>query len=188
MNTPATYFSELESPIGSLLLVGDERALRGLYMQEHRHQRPLPAGCARNDQAFCHVRQQLVAYFAGELREFDIALESEGSAFQRSVWRALEQIPFGVTESYGALARRIGNANASRAVGLANGKNPISIVVPCHRVIGANGSLTGYGGGLERKQWLLAHERRVAGAHGLSRGEMPRLSSVSSAVASTSAG
>ena len=160
--THAPYFSQLETPIGSLLLLGDERTLTGLYMHEHRHQPPTPAGCEQNDRAFRHVREQLQAYFAGKLQSFEIAVAGHGSPFQHTVWKALTEIPFGVTESYGQLASRIGNAKASRAVGLANGKNPISIIVPCHRVIGKSGSLTGYGGGLERKKWLLEHERRVA--------------------------
>ena len=162
MNTNAPYYSELDSPVGALLLLGDEQLLTGLYMHEQRHRPPLPDGCTQNDKAFRHVREQLKAYFAGKLQAFDVALGAAGSPFQRSVWQALCNIPFAKTESYGGLARRIGNANASRAVGLANGKNPIGIIVPCHRVVGANGSLTGYGGGLERKQWLLDHERRHA--------------------------
>jgi methylated-DNA-[protein]-cysteine S-methyltransferase len=169
MKTNAPYYTELDSPVGSLLLLGDDQLLSGLYMHEQRHRPALPDGCKRNDQAFRHVREQLEAYFAGKLQRFEIALAGEGSAFQRTVWQALCKIPFGETESYGGLARRIGNANASRAVGLANGKNPIGIIVPCHRVVGANGSLTGYGGGLERKQWLLEHERRYAVSRGLSR-------------------
>jgi methylated-DNA-[protein]-cysteine S-methyltransferase len=162
MQTQATYYTELDSPIGALLLLGDEQVLTGLYMSDHRHRRALPAGRKRNDEAFVHVREQLQAYFAGERQEFDVAIAGQGSPFQRSVWSALVEIPFGITESYGALALRIGNAKASRAVGLANGRNPISIIVPCHRVIGKSGSLVGYGGGLERKQWLLEHERRIA--------------------------
>jgi methylated-DNA-[protein]-cysteine S-methyltransferase len=165
-NINAPYYSELSSPLGPLLLLGDERALSALYMQEHRHQPTFPDGCQRNDQALAKAREQLQAYFAGELLEFELELSAEGTAFQRRVWQALRTIGFGETESYGGLARRIGNGNASRAVGLANGKNPISIIVPCHRVIGANGSLTGYGGGMERKQWLLQHEQRVAARHG----------------------
>jgi methylated-DNA-[protein]-cysteine S-methyltransferase len=129
-------------------------------MLDHRHQSSVVEGCVRNDRAFGAVRQQLTAYFAGRLRKFEVALAVEGSAFQKQVWRALLDIPFGETESYGQLARRIGNEKASRAVGLANGRNPISIIVPCHRVIGADGSLTGYGGGMERKKWLLEHEKR----------------------------
>jgi methylated-DNA-[protein]-cysteine S-methyltransferase len=162
MKNNAAFYSELDSPIGTLLLRGDGRVLTGLFMDEQRHRPALPDGCERNDAAFRAVREQLNAYFTGKLQKFDVALAGEGSPFQRTVWTALCQIPFGETESYGGLARRIGNANASRAVGLANGKNPIGIIVPCHRVVGANGSLTGYGGGLERKQWLLEHERRYA--------------------------
>ena len=164
MKTIAPFFSELDSPVGTLLLRGDGQALTGLYMHEQRHRPDLPAATERNDKAFRLVREQLKAYFAGKLHEFELELAGEGSDFQRKVWRALCKIPFGETESYGGLAKRIGNANASRAVGLANGKNPIGIIVPCHRVVGANGSLTGYGGGLERKQWLLEHERRYAGS------------------------
>ncbi|RYZ10325.1 MAG: methylated-DNA--[protein]-cysteine S-methyltransferase [Myxococcales bacterium] len=160
-NLNAPYFSQIESPIGPLLLLGDSRALCALYMVEHRHQPALPPGCARNDAALSAVVAQLRAYFAGELTEFDVELSSQGTEFQSRVWQALRSIGYGRTESYGQLARRIGNPSASRAVGLANGKNPISIIVPCHRVIGANGSLTGYGGGMERKKWLLEHERRV---------------------------
>ena len=162
MKTSAPFYSELDSPVGVLWLLGDEQRLTGLYMHDQRHRPELPDGCERNDKAFRLVREQLKAYFAGKLQQFEVTLAGEGSPFQRTVWKALCKIPFGVTESYGGLAKRIGNANASRAVGLANGKNPIGIIVPCHRVVGANGSLTGYGGGLERKQWLLDHERRYA--------------------------
>jgi methylated-DNA-[protein]-cysteine S-methyltransferase len=166
MNTNVRFYSELDSPLGVLLLRGDGEVLTGLFMDAQRHRPALPEGCERNDHAFRAVREQLNAYFAGKLQNFELALAGEGSSFQRTVWKALCQIPFGETESYGGLARRIGNANASRAVGLANGRNPIGIIVPCHRVVGANGSLTGYGGGLERKQWLLAHERRYAALAG----------------------
>ena len=162
MKTEDPFYSELDSPVGMLLLRGDTEVLTGLYMHEQRHRPELPAGSERNDRAFKSVREQLKAYFAGKLQEFELELRGEGSEFKRAVWKALCKIPFGETESYGGLAKRIGNANASRAVGLANGKNPIGIIVPCHRVVGANGSLTGYGGGLERKQWLLEHERRYA--------------------------
>ena len=158
----APFFSELDSPIGRLLLAGDASALKALYMLDHKHQLPVAEGCERSDEVFRTVRQQLEQYFAGKLQQFDVPLAGEGSAFQQKVWHALLEIPFGVTESYGELARRIGNAKASRAVGLANGKNPISIIVPCHRVIGANGALTGYGGGMARKKWLLEHEQRYA--------------------------
>jgi methylated-DNA-[protein]-cysteine S-methyltransferase len=153
-------YTYLESPIGRLLLCSDGAHLTGLYMDVPGH---LPqgretwvedAGVGPLPQA----RRQLEEYFAGDRREFDLPLRLHGTEFQRRVWDVLTEIPYGVTWSYGQLAKRIDNPNASRAVGLANGRNPISILVPCHRVIGADGSLTGYGGGLERKQWLLAHE------------------------------
>jgi methylated-DNA-[protein]-cysteine S-methyltransferase len=153
-----TYYSSTQSPIGELLLTGNGTALTGLYMQVHKHGREISADWSRNEAAFKPARAQLAAYFAGELRRFELRVEMAGTAFQQRVWRALRDIPHGATESYGALANRIGAPKAARAVGLANGRNPISIIVPCHRVIGANGSLTGYGGGIERKQWLLAHE------------------------------
>jgi methylated-DNA-[protein]-cysteine S-methyltransferase len=153
-------FTYLESPVGPLLLCCDGAVLTGLYMDtpslplrdsgnwmEDASADPLPQAV-----------RQLREYFAGTRREFDLPLRLEGTSFQQRVWRSLREIRYGETWSYGQLAKRIGNPNASRAVGLANGRNPISILVPCHRVIGADGSLTGYGGGLERKRWLLAHE------------------------------
>lgn len=158
----ARYYSRFESPLGQLLLFGNGVALTGLFMRRQKYGPEGPADCVRDDAMFKDVREQLAAYFAGELQTFDVKLDATGTPFQRTVWHALLDIPFGVTESYGALAKRIGHDNASRAVGLANGHNPIGIIVPCHRVIGANGSLTGYGGGLERKQWLLHHERKFA--------------------------
>jgi methylated-DNA-[protein]-cysteine S-methyltransferase len=148
-------FTTEQSPIGELTLAGDGDALTGLYMTDHRHRPPLPAGARRDDAAFARAREQLRGYFAGERTEFDLALDPGGTAFQREVWRALLEIPYGETTTYGELARRIGRPGASRAVGLANGRNPISIVVPCHRVIGSSGALTGYGGGMERKRFLL---------------------------------
>jgi methylated-DNA-[protein]-cysteine S-methyltransferase len=148
-------FSTHESPVGELTLVGDGHALTGLYMTDHRHRPPLPAGARRDDGPFAEARRQLGEYFAGERTRFELPLRMEGSPFLREVWRALLEIPFGETLSYGELARRIGRPGASRAVGLANGRNPISIVVPCHRVIGSSGALTGYGGGMERKRFLL---------------------------------
>ena len=154
-----TYYDTMQSPIGELMLVSDGKALTGLYMANQKH----AAGRAkaiRNEEMLKHPRTQLQAYFAAELRDFELPLAAEGTPFQQRVWRALCDIPYGETISYGELARRIGQPKASRAVGLANGQNPISIVVPCHRVIGANGSLTGYGGGLARKRWLLAHESK----------------------------
>jgi methylated-DNA-[protein]-cysteine S-methyltransferase len=153
-----TLTTTIESPIGPLLLTASHGAVTGLQMQNQRHFRELPEGAVPDDAWFADVAEQLDAYFAGDLREFDITLDLVGTDFQRRVWAQLRTIPYGETISYGELAARVGNANASRAVGLANGKNPVSVIVPCHRVIGADGSLTGYGGGLDRKTWLLAHE------------------------------
>jgi methylated-DNA-[protein]-cysteine S-methyltransferase len=152
-------FCYLESPIGRLLLTSDGSALTGLYMEPSRKAQSTDgwAEDARVGPLSATVRQ-LTEYFAGTRREFDLPLRLQGTSFQTRVWHELGEIPYGQTWSYGQLARRIANPSASRAVGLANGRNPISIVVPCHRVIGADGSLTGYGGGLERKRWLLAHE------------------------------
>ena len=124
------YFSEMDSPVGMLLLVGDESALAGLYMCDQKHQPKMTDHCERNDKAFRAAREQLKAYFAGKLQAFDVPLAAAGTDFQKSVWQQLCQIPYGRTWSYGELANRIGNSNASRAVGLANGRNPIGIVVP----------------------------------------------------------
>jgi methylated-DNA-[protein]-cysteine S-methyltransferase len=150
------------SPVGPLTLVGAGGALTGLYLDAQRHL-PGPAAFGPpGDPAaapFAAAAAQLAAYFAGELTSFDLDLAPDGTPFQRKVWTALRGIPYGQTVTYGQLAARIGAPAASRAVGLANGKNPISIVVPCHRVIGADGSLTGYGGGLPRKRFLLDLER-----------------------------
>ncbi len=159
----ALPYSLFPSPIGDLLLVGGDRGLRGVHMTPHRGRHGVGAGWRRDDAALAEARGQLHAYFAGELMEFALPLDPEGTPFQLTVWAALREIPFGGTESYGQLAERIGCPGAARAVGLANGRNPLAVVVPCHRVIGADGSLTGYGGGLERKRLLLAHEARVAG-------------------------
>jgi methylated-DNA-[protein]-cysteine S-methyltransferase len=166
MKHEAMFYSEMASPLGPLLLVGSEQALCGLYMDDQRHRPALPDGAVRGERLFAEAREQLKAYFAGKLQAFELALDGKGSDFQRRVWKALRKIPFGETQSYGELARALGNPNASRAVGLANGRNPIGIIVPCHRVIGANGSLTGYGGGIDRKRWLLDHERRVREHYG----------------------
>lgn len=152
--------TRVDSPIGPLLLLAEHGRLSGLYMGEHQGG-PAESQLGRHDDAlFVSVREQLAAYFAGELRVFNLDAVGQGTPFQQKVWTALCEIPYGETISYGELARRIGQPTAARAVGLANGQNPISILVPCHRVIGANGALTGYGGGIERKRWLLAHEAR----------------------------
>ena len=155
-----TLTSTIDSPIGPLTMIARDGVLTNLSMLEHRHTPPPPDDALTDDAWFKDVTAQLDAYFAGELRDFELEMDLRGTAFQQRVWSQLSLIPYGETISYGELATRIGNANASRAVGLANGRNPISIVVPCHRVIGADGSLTGYGGGLERKTWLLEHESR----------------------------
>jgi methylated-DNA-[protein]-cysteine S-methyltransferase len=129
-------------------------------MSDHKRG-PAPEPAWRRDETrFAEVCEQLAEYFAGSLQEFDVRLAPQGTEFQKKVWQELCRIPFGASISYGELARRLGKPAASRAVGRANGQNPISIIVPCHRVIGANGTLTGYGGGIERKKWLLEHEAR----------------------------
>jgi methylated-DNA-[protein]-cysteine S-methyltransferase len=152
-------FTNFDSPIGRLLLTTDGTALTGLYMEISRKAQSTQGWVEDGTVGpLAETVRQLTEYFAGTRREFNLPLRLEGTAFQKRVWRELTEIPYGETWSYGQLAKRINKPSASRAVGLANGRNPISILVPCHRVIGANGSLTGYGGGLERKQWLLAHE------------------------------
>lgn len=153
-----TITTSMDSPIGELTLTAVDGVLTGVHMNEQRHTPKLPADCERDDGGLAHVVAQLEAYFAGTLTDFDLPMAMHGTDFQRRVWAALCEIPYGETISYGELARWVGNPKASRAVGLANGRNPLAIVVPCHRVIGADGSLTGYGGGLERKVWLLEHE------------------------------
>lgn len=155
-----TYYAYCDSPIERLLLTSDGAALTGLYLAEHRHGPAVGADWifAPDALPFAAAREQLAAYFAGRRRGFDLPLAPEGTPFQRMVWQELLRIPPGETITYGELALRIGSPSASRAVGLANGRNPIAIVVPCHRVIGANGKLTGYAGGLARKQALLALE------------------------------
>lgn len=156
------YRCTMASPIGPLLLCGTETALTSLFMAKTRHPEDIPTDALPDTGPFREATRQLEAYFAGELREFKLDLAPQGTLFRQKVWRALLDIPYGATDSYGELARRIGLPDAARAVGLANGRNPISIVIPCHRVIGKSGALVGYGGGLERKQWLLAHEQRHA--------------------------
>jgi methylated-DNA-[protein]-cysteine S-methyltransferase len=150
--------STIESPIGPLTLMARDGVLTNVSMHEQRHVTPPPPNATTDDAWFKDVAAQLDAYFAGDLTSFELEMNLLGTPFQRCVWRELCEIPYGETISYGELAQRVGNPKASRAVGLANGRNPIAIIVPCHRVIGANGSLTGYGGGLQRKTWLLEHE------------------------------
>lgn len=159
--TATRYFSTIPSPVGELLLLSDGDRLTGVYMQQHAHWDGMQPHWRRDDARLRQARAQLRAYFADELKAFELPIRLQGTEFQERVWNELLNIPFGETVSYGELARRLGQPNASRAVGLANGRNPISIVVPCHRVVGSNGQLTGYGGGLPRKRWLLDHERGV---------------------------
>lgn len=149
----------IDSPVGPLTLVAADGVLCGLYMHEQRH-RPATETFGQPDAtAFADAIDQLDSYFDGRRARFDLPVAFVGTAFQQRVWNALRGIPYGRTVSYGQLAQQVGNPAASRAVGLANGRNPIGIIVPCHRVVGSTGHLTGYGGGLERKQFLLDFER-----------------------------
>lgn len=162
---PVTSHLVVDSPVGPLTLVSDGRHLTGVYFTEHRHA-PGDVGpqvTAHDAPAVLHATaEQLAEYFAGTRTEFDLPLAAAGTDFQHRVWALLRGIPYGQTRSYGQLATELGQPGASRAVGLANGRNPVSIVVPCHRVIGSSGAITGYGGGVERKQALLDLERRAA--------------------------
>ncbi|MFV8174036.1 methylated-DNA--[protein]-cysteine S-methyltransferase [Mycolicibacterium peregrinum] len=151
-------YRTMDSPVGLLTLAGRDGRLMHLRMVDQTYE-PSREGWERDDAAFPDAVDQLTAYFAGDLTEFDLELDMVGTQFQRRVWEALLTVPYGETCSYGEIARRIGSPSGSRAVGLANGHNPIGIIVPCHRVIGANGNLTGYGGGLDRKRALLELER-----------------------------
>ncbi len=153
------YYAWMDSPVGKLLVAGDQTGLRQVSFANGRAVVQPDAGWRENRRQVADAIRQLRDYFAGTRRQFDLPLAPEGTPFQKRVWQELLRIPYGETMSYGELARQVGNANASRAVGLANGANPIAIVIPCHRVIGTNGKLTGYGGGLDTKQWLLALEK-----------------------------
>jgi len=156
----ATFYTTIKSPIGPLLLAGDDAGLRFVqFATSRRPQSPQP-DWTEDKAPFKEVARQLDAYFKGKLKDFDLPLALDGTDFQLLVWRNLQKIPYGETVSYGQLAKRIGNPAAARAVGLANGSNPIPIIIPCHRVIGSNGDLTGFGGGLPVKKKLLALENR----------------------------
>jgi methylated-DNA-[protein]-cysteine S-methyltransferase len=155
-----TYTTTIDSPVGPLVLTSDGTALTRVLFDATPDPAWSTEPCAVLDDAVAQLRE----YFAGERTAFDVPLDPAGTEFQKATWLQLREIPYAQTINYGQLASRVGNPHASRAVGLANGRNPISIVVPCHRVIGADGSLTGYGGGLDRKRLLLDLERRVAGA------------------------
>jgi methylated-DNA-[protein]-cysteine S-methyltransferase len=151
----------VESPIGKLLIAGDQESVRQInFAKNGKPSKPEPDWQESSRGPVAQAARQLREYFAGSRTDFDLPLSPQGTEFQRQVWRRLQEIPYGETISYGELARRIGNPKASRAVGAANGQNPIPIVIPCHRVIGANGKLTGFGGGLPTKEALLALEAR----------------------------
>jgi len=160
MITAQLSYSVMPSPVGDVLLIMSGDELTGLYMTPHPTELE-SQGYERDDEALADVRRQLEEYWRGERQEFDVPLAPRGTTFQKHVWEALLAIPYGKTASYSEIAAQVGNPKACRAVGLANGRNPISIIVPCHRVIGADGSLTGYGGGLDRKTVLLDLERRA---------------------------
>jgi len=159
--TTSTTFA---SPIGALVLSASETALTGVYFPKARR---VQIGRSGENEILLAAKRQLAEYFAGKRTTFDLPLGAEGTPFEQRVWRLLREIPYGTTTSYGELARRLGDPKEARAVGAANGKNPIPIIVPCHRVIGAGGDLTGFGGGLDRKRWLLEHEGALLPLGGL---------------------
>jgi methylated-DNA-[protein]-cysteine S-methyltransferase len=154
-------YTIIDSPIGELLLTGDGTSLHRLDMRGGRRPIPIDPRWEQREEAFADVAQQLREYFDGSRREFDVPLSLHGNQFELRVWRELVAIPYGETTSYGEIAKRLGDPSAARAVGLANGRNPVAVIVPCHRVIGADGTLVGYGGGLERKRFLLDLEAGV---------------------------
>lgn len=153
------YYSCVESPLGELFVHGDDQFVTGLYLPNHKGWPGPDPSWQRSDALFAAVREQLAEYFGGQRQEFDAPLKLAGTPFQRQVWQELVRIPYGTTITYAELARRVGKPAASRAVGHANARNPISILVPCHRVVGAEGRLTGYAGGVDKKRWLLQRER-----------------------------
>jgi methylated-DNA-[protein]-cysteine S-methyltransferase len=159
------FYTYMTTPIGALLLAGDDDFLKRVGFPQGSGRRIPQPDWQENKTPFQQTIRQLAAYFAGELSEFDLPLAPQGTPFQLAVWQALRQIPYGTTTSYGALAKAIGKPQAVRAVGAANGANPIPIIIPCHRVIGSNGKLTGFGGGLETKARLLKLEQPAAGSN-----------------------
>lgn len=163
-----TYTTTVDSPVGPVTLCGHDTpggfAITRLGVGEDKHGPRDRSGWVRDDARFADAAEQLRQFFRGERQEFDLLLDPAGTPFQHRVWGALRQIPYGQTRSYAEIANLLGSPTATRAVGAANGRNPIGIVVPCHRVVGADGSLTGYAGGLANKRWLLDHERHVVGA------------------------
>jgi methylated-DNA-[protein]-cysteine S-methyltransferase len=167
-----TYYAVVTGPIGDVLVVGthdesldaDEFAISGVYLTGQRYEPRLQADWMPDTGFLADASKQLDAYFAGDLTDFDLPLSPRGTPFQQAVWLALRDIPFGTTTAYGQIAEQVADRTKTRAVAAAIGRNPIGIVVPCHRVVGADGSLTGYAGGLDRKRWLLDHEATVSGA------------------------
>lgn len=156
------YYSQYSSPSGKIILTRENQCLTGLWFEGEKHSSPVCPTWQLDNTVFKEIHDQLDAYFAGKLQYFNVLFKLDGTAFQKQVWDALSEIPYGQTWSYAQLASFIGKPKAVRAVGSANGRNPISIIVPCHRVIGANGTLTGYGGGLSAKAWLLNLEKSIA--------------------------
>jgi len=161
MDNDTIHYDEMPSPVGRLLLVADRGGLRQIRFERERHPHVQPADWIRASAPLAFARAQLEEYFAGTRQRFELPLHPLGTPFQLAVWQELGRIPYGVTISYGELARRIGKPAAMRAVGAANGRNPLPIVLPCHRVIGADGSLTGFGGGLPTKHFLLTLEHAL---------------------------
>jgi methylated-DNA-[protein]-cysteine S-methyltransferase len=164
--TATSSFGYATTPLGQVLVVTSNDELRGLYFDGHERTPGVDGLSEGESSALITVRRQLEEYFSGTRTVFDLAIRPEGTPFQLEVWAALERIPFGSVATYGEIARELGRPQGARAVGAANGRNPISIVVPCHRLVGSGGDLTGYGWGIDRKRWLLDHEREIVAVHG----------------------
>jgi methylated-DNA-[protein]-cysteine S-methyltransferase len=161
VNTETIFYSEADSPLGQLLYVASEHGLRGIYFEQHKHFRGKGVWTnAPEHPVLQQAMREMQEFFDGKREQFDVPLDLQGTPFQQAVWQALMRIPFGDTISYGEHAQRVGKPDAARAVGAAIGRNPVSIIVPCHRVVAGNGNITGYAGGLERKRALLAFETR----------------------------
>lgn len=152
------FYNTMKSPVGALLLTSNGHDLTGLYLSGHRLYREMQQKSEKNTALFQDARRQLGEYFAGKRKQFDLPIALDGTDFQKKVWNLLQQVPYGETLSYADMAKKMGSPLASRAVGTANGKNPISLIVPCHRIIASNGAMAGYAGGVAAKKWLLSHE------------------------------
>ncbi|MHB1500796.1 MAG: methylated-DNA--[protein]-cysteine S-methyltransferase [Candidatus Dormibacteria bacterium] len=160
---PLVRYSLVGSPLGTILLIGGPAGLSGLHFADHEHAPTIGAGWVREDASLAPVAQQLEEYFAGTRLSFEVVLDLRGTPFQMLVWQALLGIGPGTTSTYSQVAHEVGRPGSARAVGAAVGRNPVSLVVPCHRVVGSDGTLVGYGWGLDRKRWLLRHERAPLG-------------------------